>query len=127
VTAADMGEGYIESIQDAKGRDGPTAPRACKQDTRMMIHHEVPLAARMDDGLPTVLQGVIDLVYRTPEGWEVVDYKTDDTEGRLDALVEVYAPQVTAYARQWGRLTVEPVRAGPFFVRSDVVKWVEDG
>src|SRR5207249_1182894 len=28
--------------------------------------------------------------------------KTDDTEGRLDALVEAYAPQVTAYARQWG-------------------------
>ena len=52
--------------------------------------------------------------------------KTDDTEGRLDALVEAYAPQVTAYARQWGRLTGEPVRAGLFFVRSDVVRWVED-
>jgi len=78
----------------------------------------------MDDGLPTVLQGVIDLVYRTPEGWEVVDYKTDDTEGRLDALIEAYAPQVTAYARHWRRLTGEPVRAGLFFVRSGVVKWM---
>ena len=76
-----MGEGYIESIQDAKGRDGPSAPRACKQDTRMMIHHEVPLAARMDDGLPTVLQGVIDLVYRTPEGWEVVDSRPTTRRG----------------------------------------------
>ena len=89
---------------------------------------EVPFAVRTDgeDGVPLVLQGVIDLVYRTREGWEVVDYKTDDTEGRLDALVEVYAPQVTAYARQWGRLTGGPVRAGLFFVRSDVVRWVED-
>lgn len=87
---------------------------------------EVPFAVRMDgeDGVPLVLQGVIDLVYRTLEGWEVVDYKTDDPEGRLEALVEAYAPQVTAYAREWGRLTGQPVRAGLFFVRSDEVRWM---
>ena len=87
---------------------------------------EVPFAVRMDgeDGVPLVLQGVIDLVYRTPQGWEVVDYKTDDSEGRLEALVEAYAPQVKAYAREWGRQTGEAVRAGLFFVRSDEVRWM---
>ena len=90
-------------------------------------HTEVPFAVRVDgeDGVPVVVEGVIDVVYRTADGWEIVDYKTDDPEGRVDALVAAYTPQVTAYARQWGKLTGRPVRAGLFFVRSDVVKWID--
>jgi ATP-dependent helicase/nuclease subunit A len=90
---------------------------------------EVPFAVQLDggSGVPVVVQGVIDLVYRTPQGWEAVDYKTDDPEGRLDALVAAYRPQVTAYARHWGSLVGAPVRAGLFFVRSGAVKWLEGG
>jgi ATP-dependent exoDNAse (exonuclease V) beta subunit len=90
-------------------------------------HTEVPFAVQLDGegGVPVVVQGVIDLVYRTAEGWEAVDYKTDDPEGRLAGLVETYRPQVTTYARHWGALVGAPVRAGLFFVRSGAVAWLE--
>jgi ATP-dependent helicase/nuclease subunit A len=88
---------------------------------------EVPFAVQLDgdDGVPVVVQGVIDLVYRTAAGWEAIDYKTDDPEGRLEALVATYRPQVTAYARHWGSLVGAPVRAGLFFVRSGAVAWLD--
>ena len=70
------------------------------------------------------MSGVIDLVYETAEGWEVVDYKTDETAGRLDALVERYRPQVMAYATHWSAVTKKPVRAGLFFVRTGEMRWV---
>jgi ATP-dependent helicase/nuclease subunit A len=76
---------------------------------------EVPFALRVDGvdiGLPAgevVLEGVIDLAFREGSGWVLVDYKTDAVEGRLDALVERYTPQLRTYAWAWGRLTKEPV------------------
>ncbi len=99
--------------------------RALEAEERLV---EVPFAVRRedDDGTPVVVQGVIDLAYRTATGWEVIDYKTDDVEGRLAALVEAYRPQVTTYARHWSALTGgAAVRAGLFFVRSGEMVWVE--
>ncbi len=62
--------------------------------------------------LPLILRGVIDLAFREKAGWIIVDYKTDDREGRpVDHLVEKYAPQVKLYADEWSRLTGEPVSA----------------
>jgi len=57
--------------------------------------------------------------------WEVVDYKTDDVAGCLEALVAFHTPQLTAYAHFWGRITGEPVRAGIFFVRTGEVRWLD--
>jgi ATP-dependent helicase/nuclease subunit A len=105
--------------------DSAVWKRALAAEERLV---EVPFAACRDEaGTPVVTQGVIDLVYRTTEGWELLDYKTDDPAGRLEALVETYRPQVSAYGAHWAALTGDrPVRVGIFFVRTGTVAWVED-
>ncbi len=63
-----------------------------------------------EGGVPTIVRGVIDLVFREAGGWVIVDYKTDDRdESGLADLAGHYAPQVRAYASAWVRLTSEPV------------------
>ncbi len=48
----------------------------------------------------TVVEGYIDLLYRTPEGLVVVDYKTDDThdDGVFQDKIDRYKLQVAAYS-----------------------------
>ena len=48
---------------------------------------EVPLLMQgpSGDSLPSVHRGVIDLVFREPNGWVIVDYKTDLVEPRLSS------------------------------------------
>jgi len=79
---------------------------------------EVPFAVRSDgEGSPRVLYGVIDLAFSTPEGWHIVDYKTD--QAGLAALTERYAEQVRAYVGPWARLMDERIAyAGLFAVRA---------
>jgi ATP-dependent exoDNAse (exonuclease V) beta subunit len=69
-------------------------------------------------GLPTLVRGVIDLVFREPAGWVVVDWKTDaGAAGRQEALVEHYRGQLDLYARVFARITGEAVvERGIFFV-----------
>jgi ATP-dependent helicase/nuclease subunit A len=79
---------------------------------------EVPFATRLysPDG-PTVLHGVIDLAFRTAEGWSLIDYKTDQTD--LATLVARHADQVRQYAAHWATLTTAPVSySGLYSVRS---------
>ena len=64
-------------------------------------------AAARDDGTPRVLHGVIDLAFRTPDGWELVDYKTD--QARAERLVEQYRDQLDAYATHWERRSGQAV------------------
>jgi ATP-dependent exoDNAse (exonuclease V) beta subunit len=40
--------------------------------------------------------GVIDLMYASPEGWQIVDYKTDVNQGELNAA---YQEQLSLYER----------------------------
>jgi ATP-dependent exoDNAse (exonuclease V) beta subunit len=79
---------------------------------------EVPFAVKDDgDGAPRVLYGVIDLAFSTPEGWHIVDYKTD--QATVAALAERYAEQVRAYVGPWARLMGERIAyAGLFAVRA---------
>jgi ATP-dependent helicase/nuclease subunit A len=59
---------------------------------------------------PTIIRGVVDLAFKEEQGWVVVDYKTDSVENRnIVDLVEIYRPQVTAYADLWSLATGEPV------------------
>jgi ATP-dependent helicase/nuclease subunit A len=69
------------------------------------LHAEVPFAVRLtgDDGTPRVLHGVIDLAFRGPDGWELVDYKTDQAD--VATLAARYGEQVRQYAGQWATLT----------------------
>jgi ATP-dependent exoDNAse (exonuclease V) beta subunit len=92
---------------------------------------EVPfalMAPRREVGLDeegdTLLHGTIDLAFREGDRWFIIDYKTDSTAGRLDSLVNYYAPQVEHYARFWSRLTKKETSGGLFFVDGSIEKWV---
>jgi ATP-dependent helicase/nuclease subunit A len=70
----------------------------------------------IDEDGDTLLHGAIDLVFREGEEWVVIDYKSDSTAGRLDALVAYYAPQVAHYVKFWEKLTGAPTSGALFFV-----------
>jgi len=78
---------------------------------------------RSEDGGPLpemILRGVIDLVFLEPDGWVIVDYKTDRRPAdQLSDLVERYREQVRLYGEAWENLTGEKVaEAGLFFTHS---------
>jgi ATP-dependent helicase/nuclease subunit A len=79
--------------------------------------------------VPGLLHGRLDLVFREPEGWVIVDYKTDPIprEG-VGSLVARYREQVALYAEAWERITGEPVReAGLYFTRAETYVEVRIG
>jgi ATP-dependent helicase/nuclease subunit A len=85
---------------------------------------EVPLetlsqASDQPPGLPTVVRGVIDLVFCEPAGWTIVDYKTERVDaGEIPELVTYYRPQVAAYAELWEKVVRQPVaERGLFFTQ----------
>lgn len=69
-------------------------------DTR----REVAVAQRLADG--TLAEGIIDLAYRTAEGWLVVDFKTDEIVPNDGA----YAEQIRLYVEAIGQATALPAR-----------------
>jgi ATP-dependent exoDNAse (exonuclease V) beta subunit len=102
--------------------------RVLRADERMA---EVPFALSVprrevgiDEDGETLLHGAIDLVFREGAQWFIVDYKSDSTAGRLDALVTYYKPQVEHYARFWSQLTGAQTSAGLFFVDGLQEVWV---
>lgn len=69
---------------------------------------ELPFTVRIDSDeigpgtrpRPIILQGVADLLFPGPNGWVLVDYKTDycgENNSRLAALIESYSPQIALY------------------------------
>jgi ATP-dependent exoDNAse (exonuclease V) beta subunit len=69
---------------------------------------EVPFAVTVAGSTPpTVLYGVVDLAYRAPDGWHLIDYKTDQAD--LPTLCERYAGQLRQYGTQWSALTDQPI------------------
>src|SRR5262249_23346849 len=60
------------------------------------------------DGVPSTVRGVIDLAFREPCGWIIVDYKTHPWS--MERLVEEYGEQVRLYAAIWEKLVQEPVQ-----------------
>ena len=76
-------------------------------------HVEVPFAIRARDakpGVPALLFGAIDLVYRAGEGWKIVDYKTD--RGADDeAFRQRHGLQLVEYRTAWERITGEKVQS----------------
>jgi ATP-dependent helicase/nuclease subunit A len=71
------------------------------------------LGAIEDDGsaaVPTILRGVVDLAFEEPDGWVIIDYKSDRvSEAHIDHLVDLYKPQVLSYSDAWRRITGSPV------------------
>jgi len=74
----------------------------------------------------TLLSGAIDLVFEEPDGWALVDYKSDTLAGNLDAFVAFYTPQIEHYRRVWRDLTGRPTRAGLFFLDGAREVWLPD-
>jgi|LSQX01.3.fsa_nt_gb ATP-dependent helicase/nuclease subunit A len=69
----------------------------------------LPTTGDVDD-VPTILRGVIDLVFHEEAGWVVVDYKTDRRSGTdVLQLVEHYRGQLETYASVWEEITGESV------------------
>ena len=100
--------------------------RAMAADER---HTEVPFSYAVDAGVGVtpVQHGVIDLVYRKGDAWEIVDYKTDQvTDGEV--LLAQYRDQLVAYVTAWAHVvTVRGlVRAGVHAVRLGSTHWLDN-
>lgn len=78
--------------------------RALAAEVRLTEH---PFAVEIEKG--RWLEGVIDLAFREPEGWVIVDYKTSSDDRAFEILLPHYERQVALYATAWRRLTGEPV------------------
>ena len=82
--------------------------------TSETVYTEVPFAvSQAKDNANKIIRGVIDLVYRLPEGWKIVDYKTNavKTDEDVRALCEQTADQMNTYAKHWEKFTGETVVA----------------
>jgi len=73
----------------------------------------------------TLLSGAIDLVFEEPDGWVLVDYKSDTVRENLEALVRFYEPQLSRYRRVWSELTGRPTKAGLFFLEGGREVWLD--
>ncbi|MDH3270987.1 MAG: UvrD-helicase domain-containing protein [Gemmatimonadota bacterium] len=74
----------------------------------------------------TVLEGVIDLVFKESDGWVIADYKTDvGTDPDFPAREQAYRRQVELYADAWRRLTGDPVKERVLFFTAQgrVERW----
>ena len=68
---------------------------------------EVPVGVPIGDGS---LQGFIDLLFETPDGLVIVDYKTDSVRAAgVSAAAARYRPQAGGYALAIQRATGRPV------------------
>ncbi len=63
------------------------------------------------EGPVQVVEGVIDLAFKEPDGWVVADYKTDvGTDPDYATRATAYRKQVELYAEAWSMLTGEKVK-----------------
>ncbi len=67
---------------------------------------------------PIIVSGVIDLIFREPDGWVIVDYKTDEVGANLQSYVDHYAAQVRLYSKFWKKITDEPVKESAIYFTS---------
>ena len=73
------------------------------------IHREWPFTLRLSPEKPTLLQGVIDAAFRDPEGWVLLDYKTD-RDTRRETFVSRHMLQMNWYRVAVERVTGIPVK-----------------
>jgi len=78
----------------------PLLREAASASARGELRRETPVLLRRDDG--SLVEGVVDLAFRSAERWTVVDFKTDR---ELGASRERYEAQVRLYAAAVARAT----------------------
>ena len=84
------------------------------------LYAEIPFESfDSSDSAPTITRGVIDLCFEEPNGWVIVDYKTDDISASdLEAATNFYAPQLQSYAEFWQSTTGKNVsEIGVYFTK----------
>jgi len=80
--------------------------RRARRAPRRLTEVPFQLLDRDGSGLEVVVRGVIDLVFEEPDGWVVVDYKTDRLAGEsVEPVIARHGPQVQLYGRAWSRCT----------------------
>lgn len=66
--------------------------------------------------LPSLITGVIDLVFEEPDGWVLVDYKTGGMMKKdADRLARHYRPQIKMYSDCWEKITGQVVKEVGFY------------
>jgi len=104
-------EAALEVVARVQATDFWSAVRSAQQ--RLV---EIPFGRREHSHL---MLGIIDLLLSQPDGWDIVDYKTD--RKRMQDLLAAYARQIEEYARSWNTITGETVRsAGIFSIREGI-------
>ena len=78
--------------------------------------HEVPYAVELDDG--EIDRGVIDVLYRTGDGWHLVDFKTDAIYSRemLEGAFSEHVEQMRRYKKAVEKLLKREVQAAICFL-----------
>jgi ATP-dependent helicase/nuclease subunit A len=116
----------LETVKSVMASELWTRARASKQVlVEVPFSTCPPVVSGETDELPTVLRGVIDLAFREPKGWVLVDYKTDAvTSDAMPDVVAQYQGQVDLYARCWEQLAEEPVCERGLFL-TDVGAYVK--
>jgi ATP-dependent exoDNAse (exonuclease V) beta subunit len=96
--AQSAAEGISQRAEDV----ARLAKRACESEpvrraiASGRLWREVPIGAPSGD---IVLEGFIDLLFETPQGYEIVDYKTDDIRAsELESRMDHYRVQGESYA-----------------------------
>ncbi|APT85242.1 UvrD-helicase domain-containing protein [Corynebacterium aquilae] len=115
----DLQASIAAAIADTAVALNPKQHEALTQDVRMLLmdphvraalkapnHRELPVLGTLADG--TVVDGVIDLLYRESDGWVIADYKTD--AGVSDRTRLEYFHQLKTYADLISRTLGEPVK-----------------
>jgi ATP-dependent helicase/nuclease subunit A len=104
-------EAFLRLLALEAGLTDPSEIRATLAETRRLLarFHQHPLYAEIDSSeryheVPYALpgdQGIIDLLYRGPEGWVIVDFKTDEARNpvEVDAIIQSrgYRQQLDRY------------------------------
>jgi ATP-dependent exoDNAse (exonuclease V) beta subunit len=88
------------------------------------ILSELPFLWRGEDG--TLLEGVMDLAVRAPDGksWLVIDWKTNRVPARNSTpLVDIYRGQIRAYVHALEKILGAPVQGSLYLTRSG--EWCE--
>ena len=122
-----------EGISQRADEVARLAKRACDSEpvrraiASGRLWREVPIGAPSGNG---VLEGFIDLLFETPQGYEIVDYKTDDIRAsEMETRMDHYRVQGEAYAELVRTITGKTPEAVSFvFVSSNqVVRIVPSG
>jgi ATP-dependent helicase/nuclease subunit A len=88
--------------------DAKASPE-CYQETPFMYKQSAAVS------VPALITGTIDLTYLAPEGWRVVDYKTD--KDASDETSAGYRAQVGAYKQAWTLVTRTATTGGLAAIR----------